>query len=178
MRWLSTCLATLVVGFSLPAPASAELVDQRGVRFTPSAQSDPIVLTFVATRCTDACPIANAVFSSAVARATSAGVRGTFVTATLDPMHDTPLVMAEYARRLGADPRRWRFVSGSEHDVVALMQRFGVVAVRTDHTSWIYVSRYRAGKDRAVQTLFLSNDAAERILEILKAESVKSNHHA
>lgn len=176
MRRPSAILASLtralvVIAFlglaCVPVAASAALVDQRGLGFALGELPGPVVLTFVATRCTDACPIANAVFSAAVAKAARARLRATFVTATLDPSYDTPFVMAQFARQFEADPRRWLFVSGARSDVRAFMHRFGVASKGDEHSSFIYVI-----DGRVVRTLLLSSDAPDRIVDLLK-ESVK-----
>ena len=71
--------------------AIAALVDQRGTPFTlRGLRGEPVVLAFVATRCSDACPIADAMFAQLARR----GVRAQFVTITLDPSYDTPFVMS------------------------------------------------------------------------------------
>jgi protein SCO1/2 len=41
----------------------------------------------------------------------------TFVSFTVDPAVDTPAVLREYAKNLGADPKKWLFLRGSEDDV-------------------------------------------------------------
>jgi protein SCO1 len=43
------------------------------------------------------------------------------VTVTLDPAFDTPAVLKAYAARLGADPKRWSFLTGDP----AEMNKFG-----------------------------------------------------
>ena len=164
--WSSILLAAAVaLATFLPANAAAELVDQRGSAFALDAATrrEPVVLTFIATRCTDACPIANAVFMTALAKAKKARVQASFVTMTLDPGYDTPFVISEYANRLGADARLWRFVSGPRADVLAVMHRFGVRGDAHDHSSFVYIVT-----PRGVHTLFLSNDAPSRIVEFLK----------
>ena len=40
-----------------------------------------------------------------------------FVTLTTDPLHDTPPVMAGYARRFMAQPERWHFLTGTPKQI-------------------------------------------------------------
>ena len=49
-----------------------------------------------------------------------------FLSVTMDPVHDTPEVLAKYAATWKADPRFWHFLTGSRTDVEALCQKFGV----------------------------------------------------
>ncbi|MEY2745230.1 MAG: hypothetical protein RL112_272, partial [Planctomycetota bacterium] len=46
-----------------------------------------------------------------------AGVDARLVTISVDPEHDTPEVLAEYARALGADESRWLFLTGTPEAV-------------------------------------------------------------
>lgn len=45
---------------------------------------------------------------------------------TMDPVHDTPDVLAKYAATWKADSRSWHFLTGPEADVKKLCLRFGV----------------------------------------------------
>lgn len=118
------------------------LVDQNGARFhLDDLRGRPSVVSFIATRCTDTCPITDAVFSK-LARD---GAHVQLVTITLDPRYDTPFVMARHARDLHAPADRWRVASGNPHDIAQILAAFGVV-LRYDgmgmpdvHSSFIYV---------------------------------------
>jgi protein SCO1/2 len=48
------------------------------------------------------------------------------LTVTLDPQHDTPAVLREYAVAMGADFTRWRFATGPTEQVAALTRAFGI----------------------------------------------------
>jgi len=48
------------------------------------------------------------------------------LTVTFDPSHDTPDVLAQYARRWDADPATWRFLTGPVPDVQKVCHLFGV----------------------------------------------------
>lgn len=50
------------------------------------------------------------------------------LTVTFDPQHDTPDVMAAYARQWSADPDTWRFLTGAPADVERTCRLFGVHA--------------------------------------------------
>jgi protein SCO1/2 len=40
-----------------------------------------------------------------------------FLSHTVDPEHDTPEVLKAYAKRLEADPKRWKFLTGNAPDI-------------------------------------------------------------
>jgi protein SCO1 len=49
-----------------------------------------------------------------------------FLSVTMDPVHDTPEVLAKYAATWKADPRTWHFLTGPREEVGDLCHRFGV----------------------------------------------------
>ena len=49
------------------------------------------------------------------------GVR--LVSISVDPKHDTPAVLKDYAGRFGADPERWLFLTGEQDDVYRLVSK-------------------------------------------------------
>ena len=107
------------------------LVDQSGLaRPMGSLRGHRVALTFTYTRCPlpDFCPLMDKQFAQVQAAiATSpelADVR--LVSVTIDPEFDTPAVLAGHAKALGADARRWHFVTGNRDDVIAFAKRFGV----------------------------------------------------
>lgn len=87
-------------------------VDQNG---QPLAKRDLAgavwVANFIFTRCPSACPMLTAKFKALQSELGDLpGVR--FVSISVDPEHDTPEVLAAYAKRFGADTQRWSFVTG------------------------------------------------------------------
>ncbi|MDE2573633.1 MAG: SCO family protein, partial [bacterium] len=56
-----------------------------------------VVIDFISTRCTDACPIANAAFIQLQERLRAGGSGALLLTVTLDPAYDRPFVMAREA---------------------------------------------------------------------------------
>ena len=48
------------------------------------------------------------------------------LTITFDPIHDSPDVLAQYARRWNADSRSWHFLTGPAADVMRVCRLFGV----------------------------------------------------
>ncbi|HVA38853.1 MAG TPA: SCO family protein [Candidatus Dormibacteraeota bacterium] len=160
------------------APASAALVDQTGRSFTlASLRGRPVVLTFVATRCTDACPVAEAAFLALQSRLPAARAGALLLTITLDPAYDTPFVMARTAQAIGADPRRWRFASGRPRDVAAVMRAFGVAAERGRdgvpelHSTLIYVLDRRGA---VAKRLLLSTNTVSEVVRALSAGGLAS----
>src|SRR5581483_9943044 len=79
--------------FAAPAgdPRDVALVDQMGATFTLRDLRRPAAIAFVATRCSDACPVTTAVFARLAARLAAERVAATLVSITLEPREDTPI---------------------------------------------------------------------------------------
>lgn len=168
--------AGLPLGARADDPRSIALVDQAGVTFRlADLRGRPAVVTFVASRCTDACPIANAAFAQLRARLDRDRVTARLVTITLDPDYDTPFVMSQLARSFRANPRGWIFASGTPANVTRLMRSLGVVAVKDakgipeEHSSFAYVLDRGT---RLSRTLLLSTSLAEDAERALDEHSV------
>ena len=97
------------------------------------------VVDFFYTRCTDACPLLSA--QMALLQSRYAGQRGLqLVSITVDPSHDNRQTLAAYARRLGADPAGWLFLTGPRDEIYRLaVDGFHLAAVamgRAPTPSW------------------------------------------
>ena len=85
-----------------------------------------VAINFIYTRCPlpDVCPRLGAAFAYAETQLRDQPVA--FVSITVDPQHDTPEVLREYAARWRADPQRWHFLTGSLDAVREVAERFGL----------------------------------------------------
>jgi protein SCO1/2 len=77
------------------------------------------IVNFFYTECPDTCPLQSAHMARLQdALAQEPDVR--LVSISVDPEHDTPEVLAEYATRYGADPDRWLFLTGPKDAIYQL----------------------------------------------------------
>jgi protein SCO1 len=141
-------LLAAIVALATPARSAQtpQLIDQNGHAFTlGSLVGKPLIVTFIAAHCTDACPLINAQFQQADQLFVQRHLDVRLLTVTLDPEHDPPAVMRDLARRFNADPRRWVVAGGSNKNVHAVMRMFGVQAERGRkgyadvHTTFVYM---------------------------------------
>jgi len=83
----------------------------------------PVLLQFIFTTCPTTCPVLSEVF--AVAQDTLGpelhNVR--MVSISIDPEHDTPARLQEYAQKFRAK-QQWRFLTGKRQDIVAVQKAF------------------------------------------------------
>jgi len=105
------------------------LTDQTGKAVRLSAlRGEPVAITFLYTRCPDAtaCPMTAAKFAKLAAALKQERV-GRLLAVTVDPENDTPAVLADYATRIGADPERWKFLTGDATALARVAESFGVL---------------------------------------------------
>jgi protein SCO1 len=158
--------------------APPHLIDQRGRSFTlASLRGKPLVLTFIAAHCTDACPLINAQFAQAAHSIAQARLNARLLTVTLDPEHDSPLTMRELARRFNADPHYWLLAGGSIPAVHAVMREFGTVSeegrrgYHDEHTTFVYVI---GSTGELAQTLLASSALSDSIVDAVREQQVGS----
>jgi len=142
-------LAALVVGprFSTGAraPASAgttlekldlygsvpefSLIERSGRRVGRNdLQGKVWVANFIYTKCTETCPTQSLQIAQ-LQRSFGDVPDMRFVSITVDPQHDTWEVLASYARRYGADPERWLFLTGDKRGIYCLAKGFNLGVV-------------------------------------------------
>lgn len=85
---------------------------------------EPWVASFIFTRCRGACPR----ITDRMARLGADGIPRR-VSFSVDPEYDTPQVLAEYARGMGATDAEWLFLTGDRAEVYALVRHGFLLAV-------------------------------------------------
>jgi protein SCO1 len=167
-----------VADFKLPVPPNllaigAEVPDIPGlvdhtnqpIRFS-DFRGKAVAVQFIYTRCplTDVCPRQASQFAYLHRKLPGA----VLLTFTLDPTHDTPQVLSDYAKRWKADAN-WRFVTSSKEDLIKEAGGlFGVIFWPEDgvitHTS----STAILGKDGRLKAVVQgSSHRAEQIRDLI-----------
>lgn len=103
----------------------------------------PVVLAAFHTTCRETCPLYTGVL---LQLRRQAGDRVHIVEVTTDPVTDTPGVLDEYARRVGAD---WTFATGTPAQVAAFWSEFGVTLSSGDSHDSLLVLADEHGFQRA-----------------------------
>lgn len=90
----------------------AAFTDQTGAAVRSADLAGRVLIAnFIFTRCPTVCPVTSRKMKRLGEKlASEEGVA--LVSVTVDPEHDTPAVLRAYAARYGADPARWRFLTG------------------------------------------------------------------
>ncbi len=97
-----------------------QLKERSGRDITQADLADRVWLSaFIFTRCPSSCPRITAVMKGLQAKLADTGVQ--LVSISVDPEHDTPEVLTNYAKGFGADPDRWWFLTGPKESVYSLI---------------------------------------------------------
>jgi protein SCO1/2 len=84
-----------------------------------------VVLSFMYTRCAGRCPLTIAAVRQLQEALGNRAGRDVFLySITLDPTHDTPAVLKDYAAVIGAGPG-WRMLTGAPRDIELVRRRLG-----------------------------------------------------
>lgn len=98
------------------------LVDSDGQKVSDTDLRGQVwVAAFIFTSCPSTCPLVTAAMAKLQARFAADSIPVKLVSITVDPENDTPAVLAAYAKKHGADPQRWRFLTGDHAAVEALV---------------------------------------------------------
>ncbi len=127
-----TALAVLTIQFAdlsrkeIPvysAVPAFQLQDQNGTPFTEKNLRGKItVLDFFFTRCPGACPVMSKQLEE-LYKLYASSDKVQFVSITVDPQHDTPDVLRDYAKDHSVVDDRWKFLRGDIQDVITLSEK-------------------------------------------------------
>jgi protein SCO1/2 len=126
-------------GFELLKPGEqvpdGTFVDENGrKRDFRSFQGRTVVLTFIYTRCPmpTFCPLMDRNFAAIQKKLKDEAMAGRvhLVSVSFDPLTDTPPVLKQHAKQLGADPAVWTFLTGNRDEIDQFAARFGVSVAR------------------------------------------------
>jgi len=113
--------------FSPYPAANFTLTDQDGQPFSlADAHGKIVLLDFIFTRCPGPCPLLSLKFSQLQKElADRLGKDVMLLSVSIDPRHDTPEVLKEYAKRYEANLNGWKFLTGSTRDIILTATAFG-----------------------------------------------------
>jgi protein SCO1/2 len=90
-------------------------IDRYGQPFTEKDVEGKIIIAdFFFTRCTTICPRMSVHMQQLQLKLNDEAFKDVvFLSHTVDPENDTPEVLDAYAKKLEADPDRWKFLTGT-----------------------------------------------------------------
>jgi cytochrome oxidase Cu insertion factor (SCO1/SenC/PrrC family) len=108
------------------------LTDQYGKKVSlASLKGKPALFDFIYTSCPGPCLMLTSRMRLIANRlGPLLGSKVWFVSVTVDPEHDRPAELLNYAKQQGADQNGWLFLTGSPADIEQLMNQFKLVRQR------------------------------------------------
>lgn len=111
--------------------AEFSYTDMNGENVTLSGTNGKArLLYFFFANCPDVCPPTTFIMSQVQDELKEDGVFGDevqFLSVTIDPTHDTPEVLKDYAERFDADPNGWKFLRGDETETAELARKYQIL---------------------------------------------------
>lgn len=153
--------------------ADLPLVDQNGKTvdlYKDYIAGRHIVLHSFFARCEGSCPVMMTTLQSLQKQlGARLGKDVQIVSITVDPDHDSPQVLADYARRVQAKPG-WHFLSGSNAQVTTALRRIGQYAdAPENHMNLIIVGNDASGDWRKLHGLGPLKEVVTAILDAVGA---------
>ncbi len=108
------------------------LADQHGHDVTlASLKGRPVLIDFIYTTCPGPCPLMTSRMA-AVAKllGPKLGSQVTFVSISIDPEHDRPAELEQYARARGADAPGWLFLTGTPAQIDRVLALYNLERMR------------------------------------------------
>ena len=118
-------------------------IDQTGQRrpLLGNVDDRAVIVDFIFTRCTSVCSALGSSYQQLQADIQEQHLEDKvrLVTVSFDPEHDTPAIIADYARRLSANPETWIILTPSDSEALRRsLEAFGVVRVSAPDGQFIH----------------------------------------
>lgn len=122
--------------------------DGRSMRFYADVLKDRVVLVnFVFTDCGDSCPLITFKLLQARQELGALASQVRFVSISIDPEHDTPQSMAQFARKHSAVDPEWLWLTGPKANVDVVTRKLGAYTNdRSDHFTGLLVGNLRTDR--------------------------------
>lgn len=150
--------------------------DKKTVRFYDDViKGRTVMIQFMFTNCEQYCPMVtpNLVKVQRELQKHAAG-QVTMVSITVDPAHDTPEVLKEYANKFHVQPG-WQFLTGRKADIDRIRRELGVYdpdEQKIEHMNVLTIGRERTGEWIAIEALAKPDDIVQTVLRFTARPAV------
>ena len=152
-----------------------KLEDQYGHPFAlASLKGRPVLFDFFYVTCPGPCLVLTARMRSIAEKlGDSLGSRASFVSVTVDPEHDRPEQLLNYAQEQRAEHKGWFFLTGTPAQIDMLMARFKLVRQRESDGSVDHVLEFfLVGPDGHMRFQYLASEVhSDRIAADIEAST-------
>lgn len=160
-----------------------KLINQFGDSVSLATYKDKLLLvSFFFASCETVCPAMNGYVSQHVFREFEKDTNVVFLSFTVDPANDTPAVLLDYARRLGAN-KQWQFLTGSKSKIYDLAENsFKIPGAADAHQGLFHSDKLvLVDKQKRVRGVFNTGSQNDKTATIdavraLKLEYTNAHH--
>lgn len=138
-------LTTTQAWLKVEIPWHSQLVDTEHRQTTlEQYRNNRIVVNFIYTRCPTVCPMQTAALKALYKKLGKSTNDIMFVSITLDPAHDTPERLKQFAQSHQINTKGWTFLTGKHETIQRLLNRFNIHVSNKDrseidHGSKVYL---------------------------------------
>ncbi len=139
-------------------------INQDSQEVTPAVFTGKVVITdFFFTTCPSICPIMKRQMHR-VYEVFKETPDILFFSHTIDPEHDTPEVLHNFAQGLGADTQKWQMVTGDQDEIFAMAKHYMLGAMKNEDVPGGYIhsgSFVLVDKKKRIRGYYNGTDEAE-----------------
>jgi protein SCO1/2 len=144
--------------------------DRKAVRFYDDLiKGKTVIIQFMFASCDRLCPLTTPNLVKVQRELEKRGVRDvSMISITVDPVHDTPTVLKEYASRLRVRPG-WQLVTGKKADIDLIRRQLGVYdpdANKIAHMNVLTIGKEPMGQWLAMEALAKPDDIVNTVLRL------------
>lgn len=144
--------------------------DGRKVRFYDDViKGNIVMIQFMFANCERYCPMVTPNLVKVQKELQKRGAKGvTMVSITVDPAHDTPAVLKQYAQKFHVQPG-WNFLTGNKEDVDSIRRGLGVYdpeEKKIEHMNVLTMGREPTGRWLAIEALAKPYDIVDTVLRL------------
>jgi protein SCO1 len=146
--------------------------DNRTVHFYDDLIKGKIVIIqFMFTNCEELCPMTTPNLVKVQKELQQRGASGQveIISITVDPVHDTPRVLKEYAKQFHVKPG-WRFLTGRKADIDMIRRNLGVWdpdEQKLGHMNMLTMGREPSGQWISIEALAKPDDIAYTVMRLI-----------
>ncbi len=147
--------------------------DGRLVRFYTDVLKGRVVLIhFIFTSCTDACPAMVQKMMAARAELGSEFAKDMrYVSISIDPQRDTPAELRNFAHRMGVVDPEWVFLTGSQENVDLIVKKLGAYTGEVENHSTVMIAgNVKADRWRKLSPTVSPKGIAQHLRSLEKTE--------
>jgi protein SCO1 len=144
--------------------------DRQTVRFYDDLiKGKVLIIQFMFTNCEQYCLMVTPNLVRVQTELQKRGARGvTMISITVDPVHDTPGVLKEYATKFQVQPG-WQFLTGQKKDIDQIRRGLGVYDPddkKIEHMNVLTIGKESSGQWLAIEALAKPDDIVQTVLSL------------